>query len=146
MTGGAHLFARRRSLSNDNSIRKSHLVELAEYERRQFAADFWPQCVPTLRSAAWPIASLHGSLRVANLRLMHNKMRPAPGLTAEHCCPISVLQASRTATIFMSAAWQGSLKSWKCVLTHSVSGFDPGWLVAQSVVMSRVHFCMTGTY
>src|SRR5258708_23829308 len=99
-----------------------------------------------LRSAARPIASLHGSMRLAKCLLTHNKMRPAVGLMAGHCSWISVPQDSRTAAILTSAALQGSLKSWKCALTHSMSGPRPGWVGPQETVTSRLHACMTGTY
>src|SRR5258708_15550958 len=99
-----------------------------------------------LRSAARPIASLHGSLRLAKCFLTHNKMRPAVGLMAGHCSWISVPQDSRTAAILTSAALQGSLKSWKCALTHSMSGPRPGWVGPQETVTSRLHACMTVTY
>ncbi len=99
-----------------------------------------------LRSAARPIASLHGSLRMAKCFLTHNKMRPAVGLMAGHRSWISVPQASRTAAILTSAALQGSVKSWKCALTHSMSGPRPGWAGAQATVTSRLHACMTVAY
>src|SRR5260221_11035714 len=99
-----------------------------------------------LRSAARPIASLHGSLRLAKCFLTHNKMRPAVGLMAGHCSWKTVPQGSRTAAILTSAALQGSLKSWKCALTHSMSGPRPGWVGPQETVTSRLHARMTVTY
>src|SRR5258708_8771722 len=73
-----------------------------------------------LRSAARPIASLHGSLRLAKCFLTHNKMRPAVGLMAGHCSWIFVPQDSRTAAFLTIAAFQGSLKSWKLAFTISL--------------------------
>src|SRR5262249_43691094 len=88
------------------------------------------QCALTLRSAARPIASLHGSLRAAKCFLMHSRMRPAQGLVAGlvagHCSWISPPQDSRTTAILTSAALQGSVNSWKCAFTHSMSGPRPG--------------------
>src|SRR5262245_9580131 len=104
------------------------------------------QCALTLRSAARPIASLHGSLKAAKCFLTHSKMRPAPGLVAGHCLWISTPQDSRTAAILTSAALQGSVKSWKCALTHSMSGPRPGWVGPQEFVTSRLHASMTVTY
>jgi hypothetical protein len=106
----------------------------------------WPGGAPTLRSAAWPIASLHDSLMAAKRCFMHSKIRPAPGLTPEHCYWISAPQASRTAEILRRAALRGSVKSSKCVLMHSASGPAPCWPAVQDFSMSRVHACMTETY
>src|SRR5215469_1773415 len=72
-----------------------------------------------LRSAAWPIASLHCSLKVVKCPLTHSKMRPALGFMPEHCSRISAPQASRTAAIFTSAALHDSEKSGKCDSVHS---------------------------
>jgi hypothetical protein len=110
----------------------------ADFDRAQRA--------PTLRSAARPIASLHGSLKEVKCLLMHSKIRPALGLMAGHCSWISAPQDSRTAASFTSAALQGSVKSWKCALMHSMSELRPSWAGAQEFVTSRLHASMTVTY
>jgi hypothetical protein len=79
-----------------------------------------------LCSAAWPIASLHASLREAKRRLTHRKIRPEPGLIVGHCSCISGPQASTTGAILTSAALHGSVKSRKCASMHSLSR-PPDW-------------------
>jgi hypothetical protein len=95
------------------------------------------QFARSLRVAARPIACLHWSFRASKCSLTQIKMRPALGLTPGHCSRIFSPQASRTAAIFTSAAWHGSVKSWKCASVHLARRPPSGRSGAQNSTTKR---------